>query len=112
MRRTEEAVKKGHGNEEREDRVLPDKRQTFPDVMGGAAPGLARDAWDPQAIHHRGHDAKPQASQVEDHGSAGPGHDETCYRRHDGPCPLPDTRVQGHRTTHDSAVDQMRIERL
>src|SRR5215470_7756696 len=112
IRHAEEAIKKGHGNEEREDRVPSDERQTFPDIMGGAAPRLACDAWDPEAIHHRGHNEKPHASQIEGHGSADPGNDAASHRRHDSPCPLPDAGVQGHCTAYDSAVDKMRIERL
>jgi hypothetical protein len=36
IRKAEEAIKEGHGNEEREDRVLPDERQTFQYVVGCA----------------------------------------------------------------------------
>jgi len=38
IRQAEEAIKKGHGNEERNQRVLPDEPQTFQDVMDCAAP--------------------------------------------------------------------------
>src|SRR5262245_42295509 len=112
IRHAEEAIKKGHGNEEREDRVLPNERQTFPYVLGGTTPCLARDRRNLETIHNDGHDDKSQPSQVEGHSCADPGNDTAGHRRHDDACPLPEARVQGHGAAYDLAVDQMGIERL